>query len=37
MGRYKMNKQLQIPEKRIKRKLHENDMISDGYKRNKQL
>jgi len=37
MGRYKMNKRLQIPEKRIKRKLHENDMISDGYKRNKQL
>jgi len=34
MGRYKRNKRLQIPEKR---KLHENDMISDGYKRNKQL
>jgi hypothetical protein len=28
---------LQIPEKGIKRKLHENDMISDGYKRNIQL
>jgi hypothetical protein len=33
MGRYKRDKQLHIPEKRIKRKLHENDMISDGHKR----
>jgi hypothetical protein len=37
MGRCKRDKQLHIPGKRIKRKLHENDMISDGYKRNKQL
>jgi hypothetical protein len=37
MGRYKRDKQLHIPEKRMKRKLHENEMISDGYNRNKQL